>query len=408
MATAAIPRRRLTLGVIALQMLALAGLLVFDLANGGDQSVGLAVGILVFGGLITVTLRGWKDAPIAAVIALALLVGAAMPEPFVTHTAPLVTAIVPMLALLVAPAPWIAISTAVMIGTLVLRAGGVGVYANPETIVYYAMVVVGLTASRVLADRDREELALTQATLRASNAALEERVERRTADLAAAKGELEEVSYAVSHDLRAPLRAMHGYARLIEESPGLTHEALGHLDAIRKNASLMAEQIDDLVRMTEVLRRPLEPRRVDLTAIARHAADALRPAFAGRPVAITVHDLGTATADPDLVELIFTNLIANAIAFSADRDAVVEVGVEDAGGERAYFVRDNGIGFDMRYADKLFRAFERLHPATHGGRGVGLAIVRRAVVRHHGRVWADAAVGKGATFHFTLLADAIG
>jgi len=244
------------------------------------------------------------------------------------------------------------------------------------------------------------------------NASLEQRVLDRTADLAAANREMEAFSYSVSHDLRAPLRAMDGFSlTLLKKHSGqLDEEGQGCLRRIRANSQKMAELIDDLLNLAHLAREKLLRKRIDLTAMAEQIGAELRQVNPGREVALVVAPALTADADEGMARVVLTNLLSNAWKFTAGRaPARIEVGVTpDAQPSTPsslplFFVRDNGVGFDMAYADKLFGAFQRLHSVHEfEGNGIGLALVKRIVNRHHGRVWAEGAVGRGATITFTF------
>jgi signal transduction histidine kinase len=238
---------------------------------------------------------------------------------------------------------------------------------------------------------------------------LEQRVIARTAQLEAANKELEAFSYSISHDLRAPLRAIHGFSRILleEHAPHLADEARRYLHLVRDNAQHMGELIDDLLTFARLSRQPLKRQRVVCADLVRQVLGELNGEHAGRRVDITVGDLPLCQADPTLLKQVLVNLCANALKFTRQREvAVIEIGCREAGGERVYFVKDNGIGFDMQYVGKLFGVFQRLHRADeYDGTGVGLAIVQRIIHRHGGRVWAEAAVNQGATFSFTLDGD---
>jgi hypothetical protein len=242
----------------------------------------------------------------------------------------------------------------------------------------------------------------------------EDITERRDADaqLLAAKEaaetanrELEAFSYSVAHDLRAPLRAVDGFSQaLIEDFGGsLGQEAAGYLQRIRRAATRMGELIDDLLQLSRVTRAELNRHRVDVSAMVESVAANLRPAQAERKVDVRVQPGVVADADARLLRIALENLMSNAHKFSGRRpDASIEFGTSEHQGSVAYFVRDNGVGFDMAHARRLFSAFERLHPRDFEGSGIGLAIVQRIVSRHGGRVWAESAVDRGATFYFTL------
>jgi len=238
---------------------------------------------------------------------------------------------------------------------------------------------------------------------------LENMVEERTAELEAANKELEAFSYTISHDLRAPLRAMDGFSLILieEHAPSLSEEAQRYLQVIRDNAHQMGDLIDDLLAFSRLSRQSLKKLTVAPADLARQALEDLHVEQEGREVEITIDKLPTCQADPVLLKQVFANLLGNALKFTREREkAVIEVGCREDGdkpGDHIYFVKDNGVGFDMQYMDKLFSVFERLHRAEeYEGTGVGLAIVQRIIHRHGGHVWAEAGVNKGATFNFTL------
>jgi PAS domain S-box-containing protein len=238
------------------------------------------------------------------------------------------------------------------------------------------------------------------------NEELEQRVRDRTAQLEAANRELEAFSYSVSHDLRAPLRSIDGWSKALQQEygPTLDAQAAQYLERLRVAARRMGELIEAMLRLARVTRAELQPTDVDLSALVEAAVVRLRAAHPGRQVE-TVADPGVIVrGDAALLEVLVTNLLDNAWKFTAPRTTGhVEFGARSVGGERVLFVRDDGAGFDMKYAGKLFGAFQRLHPAAEfSGTGVGLATVQRIVHRHGGRVWAEGTVGRGATFSFTL------
>jgi PAS domain S-box-containing protein len=230
---------------------------------------------------------------------------------------------------------------------------------------------------------------------------------RRTTDaLAAANRELESFSYSVSHDLRAPLRAIDGFARAVDEDFGarLDGEGRRYLGRIRAGAARMGQIMDDLLLLARVARSELRRERVDLGAAALEAYGALRSAEPGRDVRLAVGEGLVAEADGRLMRLVLDNLLGNAWKYTSKRErAHLEFSCRTQDGQTVYYVRDDGVGFDMAYADKLFGAFQRLHSAREfPGSGIGLATVARIVSRHGGRVWAEGEPGKGATFYFTL------
>ena len=245
-----------------------------------------------------------------------------------------------------------------------------------------------------------------QAEVQRLNVQLEQRVRDRTAELETVNQELEAFSYSVSHDLRAPLRAMDGFSMaLLENCRGkLDPAAQRHLERIRANSQRMAELIDDLLKLAHLSRDAMSRERVDLTAMAKEIGAELQGANTGRVVELVVAPSLTADADKRMMHVVLSNLLGNAWKFTGKTaPARIEVGTRVQDGEREFFVGDNGAGFDMAYAGKLFGAFQRLHSTSEfEGDGIGLALVQRIVRRHGGRVWAEGAVGRGATAYFTL------
>jgi PAS domain S-box-containing protein len=238
------------------------------------------------------------------------------------------------------------------------------------------------------------------------NAELEQRVADRTAQLEAANRELETFSYSVSHDLRAPLRAIDGFSQALLEdyADGLDANGKRYLERVRAATQRMGRLIDDLLELSRVTRPELRRARVELGEMAESIVAELARTDPQRKVELKRANGVAVNADPRLLEIVLDNLLGNAWKFTRDQPrAVIEMGVAEDDGEPAYYVRDNGAGFDMAYAGKLFGAFQRLHPSTeYEGTGIGLATVQRIVHRHGGRVWAEAKVDKGATFYFTL------
>ena len=253
--------------------------------------------------------------------------------------------------------------------------------------------------------RDVTESRRAADQIRKLNAELDLRVTERTARLQAAIHEQESFSYSVSHDLRAPLRHINSYSAILEEECGdcLPSEALGYLERIRASSRVMGKLIDDLLELSRIGRSTLQKTRVDLSGLARAIHFRLQESDPGRRVELVVAPGLSAYGDRDLLQQVLVNLLDNAWKYTGRRDcARLEFARIEWGGEGVYFLKDNGVGFDMAYRDKLFGAFQRLHGAEFEGTGIGLATVKRIIKRHGGRVWAEGVVGEGATIYFTL------
>lgn len=224
-------------------------------------------------------------------------------------------------------------------------------------------------------------------------------------EMSVVNSELESFASSVSHGLRAPLRAVDGFSRLLETSKNLEPEQTRLLSVIRVNAVRMGRLMDDLLAYVDLLRRPLRAARVDMAALVRAEFERAARGETGPAPRLKVYEpLPAARGDPELLRELLANLLTNALKFSRrSADRLVEVGTAGANGKTIYYVRDHGVGFSMRYAHRLFGVFQRLHGADEfEGAGVGLAIVRRIVERHGGQIWANAEEGRGAAFYFTL------
>lgn len=236
-----------------------------------------------------------------------------------------------------------------------------------------------------------------------------ERIRERTAELEEDNKELDAFVYSVAHDLRAPLRVIDSFSRMLEDARAapLPEEVRRDLRVIRENTQYMGRLLEDLLTFSRYRRQRLDKHPVSPTALARKALTDLGVEREERRVHIVIGDMPPCDADPVLLTQVFVNLLSNALKFTRQRDAAeIEVGYRngsDGGPGPVYFVKDNGVGFNMQYADKLFAVFQRLHRAEeYEGTGVGLAIAQRIIHRHGGRIWAEAEVNKGATFYFTL------
>ena len=255
-------------------------------------------------------------------------------------------------------------------------------------------------------DIERSERTHAEAEVRALNQDLEGRVAQRTAALTAANQELETFAYSVSHDLRAPLRAIDGFSQALLEdyAAKLDDEGRDSLRRVRKATQRMGQLIDDMLKLSRSTRGELAVEPVNLSLLGERIALELKRSDRARNVQMRIAPDVTAHGDTRLLDSVLENLLSNAWKFTAGReDASIEFGVQAATPELVCYVRDNGVGFDMAYAGYLFVPFQRLHrPGEFAGNGVGLATAKRIIERHHGRIWAEGAVGRGATFYFAV------
>jgi light-regulated signal transduction histidine kinase (bacteriophytochrome) len=267
-------------------------------------------------------------------------------------------------------------------------------------------MITGISARKEKLEREITERKNAEREVRALNAELDERVKRRTASLNSANKELEAFAYSVSHDLRAPLRALDGFSLAVIEDYGdkLDDKGKDYLRRIRGGAAKMAELIDDILKLSRITRDEMRVEVVDLTLIAKSIADELKKQAPDRDVEFIIKDVNKISGDAKLLRVALENLIGNAFKFTRNtRGAKIEFGETKVGDETAIFVRDNGAGFDPSYKEMLFSPFHRLHTnAEFEGTGIGLATVKRVVIRHGGRIWGEGEIGNGATFYFII------
>jgi PAS domain S-box-containing protein len=265
-----------------------------------------------------------------------------------------------------------------------------------------------LATLQTLADQCSGALERVRAAeeVRRLNAELEQRVLQRTAELSAANREMEAFTYSVAHDLRAPLRHINAFARILHEDFGkvLGNEGIQFLENIQSGSRNMSELVDDLLNLARIGRQELKREPTLLMGLVKTIVEEIKRETTQRKIDFHIEPLPVVQCDPGLMKVVFSNLLSNAVKYTRPRPtAKVEVGSQKHNGGMAVFVRDNGVGFDMRYANKLFGVFQRLHrPEDFEGTGVGLATVDRIIRKHGGKVWAEAEVDRGATFYFTL------